>query len=123
VARILVVEDNTDLLQIMEQVLSPDHEVVTATDGEHALVIARESRPELAILDLQLPRMDGIETGQRLKQELGDDVSILMLSALAELGEERALESGCCDRYMSKPATLDDIRRTVGELLTARTQL
>src|SRR3954468_24938734 len=104
----------------MEQVLSPDHEVVTATDGERALELARTVRPALAILDLQLPRMDGIETGQRLKQELGADLSILMLSALADLGEERAMESGCCDRYMAKPATLDDIRNTVGELLEGK---
>jgi CheY-like chemotaxis protein len=119
-ATILVVEDNADLLAIMEQVLSPDHDVVTATDGERAVEVARASRPSLAILDLQLPRMDGIETGKRIKQELGDDVSILMLSALAGIGEERAMESGCCDRYMSKPATLDDIRNTVVELLEGK---
>lgn len=120
-ATILVVEDNKDLLAIMEQVLLPDHDVITATSGEHAVELARASRPALAILDVNLPDMDGIETGVRIKKILGVDVSILMLSAMAELAEERAMASGCCDMYMAKPATLDDIRNAVEHLLGAQT--
>lgn len=119
-ARILVVEDNADLLTIMKQVLGGEHEVVTATTGERAIELAQSLRPALAILDVNLPEMDGIDAGIRIKEELGADVSIIILSAMAELAEARAMASGCCDVYMSKPATLDDIRNTVDHLLTAK---
>jgi CheY-like chemotaxis protein len=120
-ATILVVEDNTDLLAIMEQVLGAEHRVVTATSGVHAIELARSERPSLAILDVNMPGMDGIETGIRIKEMLGADISILMLSAMAELAEGRAAASGICDLYLSKPATLDDIRNAVDELLGAQT--
>lgn len=120
-ATILVVDDNADLLAIMAQVFVDDHEVITATSGEGAVELARSARPALAILDVNLPHMDGIETAVLIKEILGAEVSILMLSAMAELAEERAMASGCCDMYMSKPATLDDIRNAVDQLLGAQT--
>lgn len=119
--RILIVEDNVDLLSILKQLLSSEYQVFTAMRGEDAIEIARAERPELVILDLQLPAMDGIETGRWIKRELAGDVSILVLTALAEKGDEEAvLASGCCDAYMSKPAPLSAIQERVTELLQRR---
>jgi len=75
--------------------------------------------PDLVILDLQLPSMDGIEAGRWIKQELAPrEVPILALTALAQPGDaEVVLRSGCCDAYMAKPAPLDAIRARVAELL------
>lgn len=117
--KILIVEDNVDLLVVLKEVLSTDYEVVTARRGEDAVTLARSYRPDLVILDLQLPAMDGIEAGRWIKKELAPAaVPILVLTALAEEGDpEAVLESGCCDAYMSKPAPLDDIRDKVRELL------
>ncbi|MFP4623841.1 MAG: response regulator [Gemmatimonadota bacterium] len=115
-ARILLVEDNTDLLTILEDLLSTEHEVHTARRGEEAVSRARELEPQLIIMDLQLPAMSGIEAGRWIKGER--DVPILALTALAQNGDaERVLDSGCCDAYMAKPASLADIRRKVAELL------
>src|SRR5690606_40940529 len=68
-ARILVVEDNADLLSILRELLSVEHEVATARRGEEAIEVARTFRPDLVILDLQLPSMDGIEAGRWIKRD------------------------------------------------------
>jgi two-component system, cell cycle response regulator DivK len=119
-ARILVVEDNPDLLAILRDLLAVDHEVETARRGEDAVARAREVDPDIVIMDLKLPAMSGIEAGRWIKQELGD-VPILALTAMAQSGDaDMVLRSGCCDAYMAKPASLADIRRKVEELLSDR---
>jgi CheY-like chemotaxis protein len=119
-ARILVVEDNPDLLAILRDLLSAEHQVETARRGEDAVQQARELGPDLVIMDLQLPTMSGIEAGRWIKQEVGD-VPILALTAMAQSGDaDMVLRSGCCDAYMAKPASLADIRRKVEELLLSR---
>jgi two-component system, cell cycle response regulator DivK len=119
-ARILVVEDNPDLLAILRDLLALDHDVETARRGEDAVARARELAPELVIMDLKLPSMSGIEAGRWIKQELGD-VPILALTAMAQSGDaDMVLRSGCCDAYIAKPASLADIRRKVEELLNDR---
>jgi CheY-like chemotaxis protein len=116
-ARILVVEDNPDLLAILRDLLGVDHEVETARRGEDAIIQARELDPDLVIMDMKLPSMSGIEAGRWIKQELGD-VPILALTAMAQSGDaDMVLRSGCCDAYLAKPASLADIRRKVEELL------
>ena len=116
-AKILVVEDNADLLTILRDLLASEHEVHTARRGEEAVDHARQVQPDVVIMDLQLPSMSGIEAGRWIKQELGD-VPILALTALAQEGDaDVVLRSGCCDAYMAKPASLADIQRKVDELL------
>ena len=119
-AGILIVEDNRDLAAILRELLSTEHEVRTARRGEDAVRMVRERAPDLVIMDLQLPGMDGIETGRWIKQEV--PVPILVLTALASAGDpQRVLASGCCDAYMAKPASLAALRRKVNELLAERT--
>jgi DNA-binding response OmpR family regulator len=122
--RILIVEDNADLLSILKELLSQEYDVATARRGEDGIEIARNFQPRVVLLDLQLPGIDGIETGRWIKRELGaDQVAILALTALAGTGEAEAiLSSGGFDAYMAKPASLPDIRAKVEELLesTAR---
>lgn len=118
-ARILIVEDNVDLLTILRELLGQEHEVLTTRRGEDAVVEARSFDPDLVILDLQLPTMDGIETGRWIKRELAPRrVPVLALTAMAQAGDpEMILRSGCCDAYLPKPATIDSIRARVSELL------
>lgn len=118
-ARILIVEDNVDLLSVLRELLGREHEVMTARRGEDAVAGARTFQPDLVILDLQLPSMDGIEAGRWIKRELSPRrVPILALTALAQAGDpEMVLRSGCCDSYMAKPASIGEIRRRVEELL------
>ena len=118
-ARILIVEDNPDLLTIMEHVLSADFDVRTAECGEDAIVIARQFQPDAVLLDLQLPGIDGIETGRFIKHDAAPrHVPILVLTALGDLADENAIvNSGCCDAFMAKPAPLATIRAKVDELM------
>lgn len=119
--KVLIIEDNVDLLAILQQVLSPDYEVATARRGEDGVSLAMSLRPDVVILDLQLPQMSGLEAGLWIKREVGD-VPILVLTALTGTHEvEIILQSGCCDAYMSKPAPLDAIRAKVSELLRSGT--
>lgn len=117
--KILIVEDNPDLLLILDQLLSTEYDVVTARRGEDGVVLAREMKPDLVILDLQLPGMDGIETGSWIKRERAPDfVPILVLTAMTAPGDAEAiLATGCCDMYLAKPAPLDVIRERVRDLL------
>ncbi|HEY8484155.1 MAG TPA: response regulator [Longimicrobiales bacterium] len=120
-AKILIVEDNPELLAILEELLGEQFEVETARRGEEAITKAKTFRPDLVILDLQLPSMDGIEAGKWIKRERApEEVPILALTALAQAGDPEAiLRSGCCDAYLAKPASLADIRARVDELLRA----
>lgn len=117
--RVLIVEDNADLLAILQQLLSDEYEIATARRGEDGVSLATRLQPDVVILDLQLPQMSGIEAGRWIKREV-PGVRILVLTALAGAGEpEAVLASGCCDAFMAKPAPLDAIRGRVAELLAA----
>lgn len=118
-ARILIVEDNPDLLQILDHLLSAEHEVMTARRGEDGIALARAFHPEVVIMDLQLPAMDGIEAGLWLKRETASNpVPILVLTGMVAEGDAEAImASGCCDSYLAKPAPLSVIREKVEELL------
>ncbi len=119
-ARILIVEDNPDLLLILDQLLSADHVVLTARRGEDGVALCRSERPDAVILDVQLPTMDGIEAGLWMKRETQPDpVPILVLTGMASAGDAEAiLASGCCDMYLAKPAPLARIRASVEQLLS-----
>lgn len=123
-AKILIIEDNADLLTILRELLSTRYEVVTAMRGEEGIDQARREKPDLIILDLQLPGMDGIEAGKWIKRERAPgEIPILALTALAQEGDpEAVLGSGCCDAYMAKPAPLETVRRRVEDLLAGRTE-
>ena len=117
--KVLIVEDNVDLVEILEQLLGLEYDVRTARRGEDGVVLATSFRPDVVILDLQLPQMHGIETGRCIKSELAD-VRILVLTAHTAAEDEQAvLASGCCDVFMSKPAPLDAIRAAVSTLLVS----
>ena len=121
--RILIVEDNIDLLDILAELLSQEYDVRTARRGEDGVKIALADQPDVVIMDLQLPGMDGIEAGRWIKREL-PNVRVLVLTALAGPGDaEMILGSGCCDAYMPKPASLDAIRSAVADMLGSGTRV
>lgn len=117
--RILIVEDNAELLTIMEELLSEEYEVATATAGEEGIERARQFRPEVVIMDVQLPRMSGLDAARAIKAERAPDpVRILALTALSlEDLADGMVASGWCDAFLHKPVTLDKIRSMVEELL------
>jgi DNA-binding response OmpR family regulator len=114
--KILVVEDEPTLVETLEYNLSHrDYEVFTAMDGREALAIAREEHPDLIVLDLMLPGMDGIEVCRVLRQEMS--VPILMLTARdEEVDKVVGLEVGA-DDYMTKPFSMRELMARVKALL------
>lgn len=119
VGRILVVEDNPDNLKLLEEVLyALDYEVLTAYDGEQGLKVARAEHPDLIIMDLSLPRLDGWEATRQLKADATmRDTPVIALTAHAMMGDrERALDAGC-DDYLTKPVNLRDLARAVGRYI------
>ena len=117
--KILIVEDvelNRDLLV---QLLEDNYEVVTATDGAASIELARSERPDLILMDLSLPVLDGFDATRRLKaDEALNAIPIIAVTAHAMRGDrEKALEGGC-DDYISKPIDedllFDKLRRFLG---------
>ncbi len=101
-ARILLVDDEPNIRHTLGYSLRQEgYEVVTADDGEQGLAAMERSRPDLVILDVMLPRVDGFEVARRVRRS--SDVPILMLTARdAELDKVVGLEIGA-DDYMAKP--------------------
>ena len=103
--RILVVEDQEDNRQILRDLLtSVGYEIVHAEDGEQALTAAAAQRPDLILMDIQLPLLDGYEATRRLKADPAlRAIPVIAVTSYALSGDEsKALAAGC-DAYVTKP--------------------
>jgi len=120
--KILYVEDNPANRILVRQVLEmAGYTIIEAVNGLSGIKIAREEQPDLILMDINIPGMDGYETATRIKTlpELGN-VPIIALTAKAMLGDrERALTAGC-DGYISKPIDVDLLPQQVAEFLGGR---
>ncbi len=97
---------------------SAGHTVLSATDAEAGLALAREQHPELILMDIQLPGMDGLEATGLLKQ--GPDTStipVIALTALAMKGDEERIRAAGCDGYIAKPMRYQEFLATIAAQL------
>ena len=109
--RILIVEDEENNLTVITQLLElllQQHDLAVARDGQEALSQAYAFQPEIILMDLSLPRLDGWEVTRSLRSDHQfDKTVILALTAHAMVGDrERALEAGC-NNYLTKPIEVD----------------
>ena len=116
--KVLIIEDvewNRDLLV---QILEEDYEITEAADGTEGLAKAQSEAPDIILMDMSLPEMDGWELAGRIRRtEAGKDVPIIAVTAHAMAGdEERALEAGC-NGYVTKPIDEDVLLEKIRELL------
>ena len=114
-ARILYVEDNDDNIFLLSRRLKKlKHEVLIARDGEEGIRLAAEERPDLIIMDLGLPVIDGWEATRRIKAlpEL-QATPIIALTAHAMVGDEAKAKSAGCDDYDTKPV---EFKRLAGKI-------
>jgi two-component system response regulator MprA len=119
IGRVLVVEDDDEIADVLRRSLRQEgHEVRTATDGEEALVAARDFVPDLVVLDLGLPKLDGVEVCRRLRAD--SDVPILILTARTDT-EDRVggLDAGA-DDYLVKPFERDELLARLRALMRRR---
>ena len=104
-ARILVIEDNPANMTLAIFLLERHgHTVLSAIDAEAGLTLARERRPDLILMDIQLPGMDGLEATRQLKlDDATRAIPVIALTALAMKGDEGRIRAAGCDGYIAKP--------------------
>jgi two-component system, cell cycle response regulator DivK len=105
VARVLIVEDNPVNMRLVVVLLqSAGHTVLSARDAEAALTLARDEQPDLILMDVQLPGMDGLEATALLKRDVATRaIPVIALTALAMKGDEERIRAAGCDGYIAKP--------------------
>jgi len=103
--RILVVEDQADNLQILRDLLSnAGYEMIEALDGEAGVRIAVSERPDLILMDIQLPLLDGYEATRRIRADSALRATpIIVITSYALSGDETKAHAAGCDGYVSKP--------------------
>ncbi|GAC1415883.1 MAG: diguanylate cyclase [Candidatus Velthaea sp.] len=113
-ATILVVDDEPSNVEVLADVLEPDYEVVFATNGAQALSLADTVKPDLILLDVMMPGMDGFEVFRRLKEHAPTaDIPVIFLTGLTDSkSETRGLELGAAD-FVTKPFTAAVVRARV----------
>jgi two-component system cell cycle response regulator DivK len=104
-ATVLVIEDNPANMTLAVFLLqSAGHAVITATDAEAGLTLARDQQPRLILMDVQLPGMDGLEATRVLKRDAATRaIPVIALTALAMKGDEERIRAAGCDGYIAKP--------------------
>jgi len=112
--RILVVEDNAELAKLLELILRrANYEVNVANDGFDALRQFEVQQPDLVLLDIMLPNLDGYEVADRIRHELHSDVPVVMLSSLdSYLDMERSRQVGATD-HIAKPFDKDVLLQVI----------
>ena len=119
-ARIMVVDDDSIIRDVLENALSDHYSVTTAADGTDALMLAQTVRPNLIILDVEMHGMDGYELCRRLKAaEITADTPVIFVSARSQIDERlKGYEAGGED-YIIKPVEYDELRAKVAQRLKA----
>ena len=122
--RLLVVDDNDDILWLLSDKLGSEFDVMEAVDGSAGLKLATENMPDLVITDLMMPRMDGVELCKKLKTDLRTShIPVIMLTAKAAPEDKLAgLETGA-DDYITKPFEIREVLVRSRNLVTQRRKL
>jgi two-component system cell cycle response regulator DivK len=118
-AKVLIVEDNPANMALAVFLLeSAGHTVLSATDAEAGLTLARDEHPNLILMDIQLPGMDGLEATALLKRdETTRAIPVIALTALAMKGDEERIRAAGCDGYIAKPMRYQEFLATIAAQL------
>ena len=113
--KILIVDDEPRNLKLFRDLLQRiGYETIEATDGEQGVELARARNPDLILMDIMMPKMDGIEATRILKADTATkNIPIIALTSYAMKGDrERTLEAGC-DGYIAKPVDIQELLKAV----------
>ena len=118
-AKVLIIEDNpTNMTLAIFLLRSAGHTVISAIDAEAGLTLARDEQPDLILMDIQLPGMDGLQaTGLLKRDEATRTIPVIALTALAMKGDEERIRAAGCDGYIAKPMRYQDFLTTVAAQL------
>ena len=118
--KILIVDDEKDTCEILAEILSDEgYETFSARSGRSALVKVEKEKPDLVLLDIKMPQMDGIEGLERIKK-IDKGIAVIMITAYGALNTARgAMRLGAYD-YITKPFDVNLIKGIVKEALSGR---
>jgi two-component system cell cycle response regulator DivK len=101
---VLVVEDNELNRELLVQLLEDEYEVVTAADGERGVALAKESMPDLILMDLSIPLLDGLQATTQIKADPASaGIPVIALTSYAMPADEQRARAAGCDDYLTKP--------------------
>ncbi|MCK9382503.1 MAG: response regulator [Sulfuritalea sp.] len=122
-ARILVIEDNATNMKLAVLMLQREgYEILQAADAEEGIRLARAELPDLILMDVQLPGMDGLAATRLLKGDAATNkIRIVALTALAMSGDREKIEAAGCDGYIAKPIHYQEFLKTVGQMVAGDT--
>ncbi|MFM1960607.1 MAG: hypothetical protein RL588_2124 [Pseudomonadota bacterium] len=117
--KVLIVEDNELNMKLFHDLLDAQgYETLQTREGLEALSLAREARPDLILMDIQLPEISGLEVTKWLKEddELAS-IPVVAVTAFAMKGDEERIRQGGCEAYISKPISVSGFLDTIRKLL------
>ncbi len=117
--KVLIVEDNELNMKLFHDLIEAcGHEIIETRDGIEALKLARLHRPDLILMDIQLPEVSGLEVTRWLKED--DElrsIPVIAVTAFAMKGDEEKIRSGGCEAYIAKPISVSNFLDTIGRFL------
>ncbi|MCO7189989.1 MULTISPECIES: ATP-binding protein [unclassified Pseudoalteromonas] len=120
--RILIVEDNPDMQSYLADCLSHSHQLLFASDGESGFMLAKTQVPDLILSDLMMPKVDGFQLAQQLREEITTcHIPILMLTAKGDEESQMLAWKMDIDAFMSKPFNTEQLKTRIQNLLNIRT--
>lgn len=116
---ILVVEDNELNMKLFEDLLQAHgYRILTTKDGKEALRMAKEHRPDLVLMDIQLPEISGLEVTRLMKADADiRHIPVVAVTAFAMKGDEEKIRQGGCEGYISKPISVSRFIETIQKFL------
>jgi two-component system, OmpR family, alkaline phosphatase synthesis response regulator PhoP len=122
--KVLVVDDELGVRRLVRQILSQNYAVLEAQDGEEAVNIARNQDPDLILMDMMMPKMDGLTACRAIKQDQATKgIVVVMLTAIGyDLNRKLAENVAGASAYMTKPFDSQELLSTVGRLLSSKNQ-
>lgn len=117
--KVLIVEDNELNMKLFDDLLGAHgYDTVKTREGTRVLDIARAEKPDLIIMDIQLPEVSGIEVTQRLKSDPDlKHIPVVAVTAFAMKGDEEKIRQGGCEDYVSKPISIVEFMKVVQKYL------
>jgi two-component system cell cycle response regulator DivK len=117
---ILIVEDNELNMKLFNDLLQAHKfNTVQTNDGREALELARKHRPDLILMDIQLPEISGLEVTKMIKEdEELKDIPVIAVTAFAMKGDEEKIREGGCEGYIAKPISVPNFLETINKFLS-----
>ena len=116
---VLIVEDNELNMKLFNDLLEAhNYQTLQTNDGLEALTLAREHRPDLILMDIQLPEVSGLEVTKWIKEDDSlKSIPVIAVTAFAMKGDEQKIREGGCEAYIAKPISVGSFLETVKKYL------